>query len=60
VVDPVEELFQVDIHHDVMTGRDQLLRPSHRLMPERFGRKPKLCSENVGSHSACRTCKTAC
>jgi hypothetical protein len=27
-----KKLFQVDIHHDVMTGRDQFLRPSHRLM----------------------------
>jgi site-specific DNA recombinase len=32
MVDPVEELFQVDVHHDAVTGRDQRLRPSHRLM----------------------------
>ena len=28
MVDPVEELFQVDVHHDAVTGRDQRLRPS--------------------------------
>lgn len=32
MVDPVEELFQVDIHDDSMPGRDIPLRPFHRLM----------------------------
>src|SRR5277367_3290289 len=32
VVDPVEELFQIDIHHDGVAGRDICLRPFHRLM----------------------------
>ena len=32
VVDPVEELFQVDVHHGAVTGRDQLLRPRYGLM----------------------------
>src|SRR5216684_2283248 len=32
VVDPVEELLQVDIHHDVVAGRNVRLRLRHRLM----------------------------
>jgi hypothetical protein len=32
VVDPVEELLQVDIHHNVVSGRDVFLRPFDRLM----------------------------
>ena len=32
VVDPIEELLQVDIHHDVVAGRNVRLRPLHRLM----------------------------
>ncbi|MGF6433309.1 hypothetical protein ABIE91_008529 [Bradyrhizobium elkanii] len=37
VVDPVEELFQVDVHDDGVPGRDIRLRPFHRLM-RRAGR----------------------
>src|SRR5262249_24083446 len=32
VVDPVEELLQVDVHHHGVPGRDIRLRPLHRLM----------------------------
>src|SRR5665213_427145 len=32
MVDPVEELFQVDIHDDGVSGRNIRLRPLHRLM----------------------------
>jgi hypothetical protein len=39
VVDPVEELLQVDIDYHVVTGRDVLLRPLHRLM--RRASRPK-------------------
>ncbi|MCL8489509.1 hypothetical protein, partial [Bradyrhizobium denitrificans] len=31
-VDPVEELLQVDIHHDAVPGRNVRLRLRHRLM----------------------------
>ena len=48
VVDPVEELLQVDVHHNVVAGRDVRLRLCHRLMrraprPEavaRLGERP--------------------
>jgi len=32
VFDPVEELFQVDVHNNGVPGRDIRLRPFHRLM----------------------------
>ena len=43
MVDPVEELLQVDIHHGVVAGRDQLLRPRHRLMRRAPRPKAEAC-----------------
>ena len=60
VVDPVEELLQVDIHHDAVPGRDVRLRPRHRLMRRAPRPEAVAASENVGSQSACSTCSTAC
>jgi len=39
VVDPVEELFQVEVHHKAVPGRDVLLRPLYGLM--RRARRPE-------------------
>jgi site-specific DNA recombinase len=46
VIDPVKELFQIKIHHDVVTGRDVCLRLRHGLM--RRAPRPKaeaMCGE---------------
>ena len=32
MIDPIEELLQIKVHHNVMAGRDVRLRLRHRLM----------------------------
>jgi hypothetical protein len=61
VIDPVEEFFEVEIDHDAVALGDVLhCAWATAWWADRPGRKPKLCSENVGSHRFCRTCSRAC
>ena len=61
MVNPIEELLQIDVHHPALSVADVVLRLADRLMrPPRPGRKPKLLSEKVGSKSGCNTWCSAC
>src|SRR5512132_136176 len=56
MVHPVEEFLQVDIHNIAIACGDVGLRHAHR--PVRRAARA-VCSEKLGSQSACSTCSTA-
>jgi hypothetical protein len=56
VVHPVEELLQIEVHHDAAP----LLAYIRLRLEERPGRKPKLELEKVGSMRGSSTCAIAC